>query len=188
MFHIANVVFPITDSTLSLHSHSILIGQDYKLVFPVERLHRDYKPNGLPCGYIFLKKKKNWASWHSNDNLAFCVGSQWTEGDSWRACLDLLALLFFLCVNKLVLHFRFSKFGYGESIPEKWIHSESQETDWVSEPTPLAEKNSLRHPEEKLTSFLIAKHPQAIPSASSATFKALFLLPYNYLYTLWHSM
>lgn len=70
------------NSTLS---HSVLIDRDYKLVFPIERLHRDYMSNRLPCGYFFLKTRSVgiqrvlWLSvWGSHEQKVTAEEHVWT--------------------------------------------------------------------------------------------------------------
>lgn len=52
---VVEVVIRVNISTLSLFSRFKFIDQEYKSVFPVERLNRDYMPSGLQSRYIFLK-------------------------------------------------------------------------------------------------------------------------------------
>lgn len=87
---------------------------------------------------------KNWATWHLNGNLAFCVGCPRTEDDSCRAGLD-SAISVFPLVWLL------------------WIYSWElnplrKPINWVSESALLAGKSSLRHSRGKVSSLLLTKH------------------------------
>lgn len=70
---------------ISTLSHSVLIDRGYKLVFPTERLHRDYMSNSLPCGYFFLKTRSVgiprvlWLSvWGSQEQKVTAEEHVWT--------------------------------------------------------------------------------------------------------------
>ena len=54
--YLVEAVIPVTNYTLSPLSHSMHNDQDDKLVFQVDRLHREYMPSGLPYCTYFLKK------------------------------------------------------------------------------------------------------------------------------------